>query len=113
LLASGFEVIDKSDGNTPFVGVDGELSYTGQNDGNSLEDGTFSFTPVSGYSNYLIAFKSGEGQLDPGWAIFSLPGDVFSGAWAIDPQKASGLSHINLYVKKSSDSEAPRRGSQG
>lgn len=58
--------------------------------------GTFSFS-APGYTNFVIAFKSGQGQLDPDWAAFTLPNGVTSGSWAIGGQQA--LSHVNLYAQ--------------
>ncbi|MCG6864319.1 MAG: VPLPA-CTERM sorting domain-containing protein [Thiogranum sp.] len=59
--------------------------------------GTFSFVAPAGYTNFVIAFKSGEGQLDPDWAAFSLPNGVTSGEWAISGNQE--LSHANLYAQ--------------
>ncbi len=56
--------------------------------------GTFSFS-APGYTNFVIAFKSGAGQLNPDWAAFTLPNGVTSGWWAISGTQA--LSHVNLY----------------
>jgi len=59
---------------------------------------TFSFS-APGYTDFVIAFKSGEGQLDPDWAAFLLPAGVTSGNWAISGQQE--LSHVNLYGRLS------------
>jgi len=46
--------------------------------------------------NLVLAFKSGQGQLDPDWAAFSLTQDALTGSWIIASGN-QGLSHINLY----------------
>jgi hypothetical protein len=48
------------------------------------------------YSRIIIAFKSGEGQLNPDWAAFELRGGVTEGDWAITSGNQS-LSHVSLY----------------
>ncbi len=58
--------------------------------------GTFSFT-APGYTDFVIAFKSGQGVLDPDWAAFTLPNNVTSGSWTISGSQQ--LSHVNLYGK--------------
>lgn len=60
--------------------------------------GTFSFS-APGYTDFVIALKSGNGILDPDWAAFSLPTGVTSGSWAISGSQQ--LSHVNLYGKVS------------
>jgi len=59
--------------------------------------GTFSFAAPSGYTSFVIAFKSGNGQLDPDWAAFTLPSGQTSGSWTISG--AQQLSHVNLYAR--------------
>ncbi len=59
--------------------------------------GTFTI-PLSawqGFGELLIGFKSGEGQLDPDWAVFRLTPLVFSGLWEIFGNQS--LSHFNVY----------------
>ena len=90
----GYVTIDKSDNTTLYVGVDGELTISGTGG----LSGSFSFTPVAGYSNYVLALKSGEGQIDPDWAAFLLPAGVTSGDWAITAGSQT-LSHANLYAQ--------------
>jgi hypothetical protein len=50
------------------------------------------------WTNVILAFKSGNGQLDPDWAAFLVPDGVTSGDWAISGRQA--LSHVNLYAQK-------------
>jgi len=90
---AGYAIIDKTDDSNAYVGVNGELVITQAADGLS---GTFTITPVAGFFDYLIAFKSGEGQLDPDFAIFALNG-ALSGTWTISGQQ--GLSHATLYAR--------------
>lgn len=47
------------------------------------------------WSELLIGFKSGEGQLDPDWAVFRLSPVVASLDWTIDGSQS--LSHATLY----------------
>ena len=64
--------------------------------------GTFSFDVSEieddfGIGNnwtFFLGLKSGEGQLDPDWAVFKLDDDVSAGNWTTSSQ---GLSHVNLY----------------
>jgi hypothetical protein len=58
--------------------------------------GTFGFAPPSGYTEFIVLFKSGDAQLDPDWAAFGIPNGYTGGDWAISSQ---GLSHVNLYGK--------------
>ena len=68
--------------------------------------GLWSILVPQGYAlvDAYLALKSGEGNGDPDWALFSLPDGILSGSWAIDdPTCARGcngeqsLSHISLY----------------
>lgn len=88
----GFVTIDKTDDGTS--GIDPDALTT--NPLNMGLSGTFSFTPTAGFTDFVIAFKSGEGQLDPDWAAFRLPDGVTSGSWTISGEQA--LSHANLYA---------------
>jgi len=87
---AGYTFIDKFESPDDNGGaLDDALTVTGL-DGTS---GTFSFT-APGYTSFIVALKSGEGQLNPHWAAFLLPAGVTSGSWTISSQ---GLSHVNLY----------------
>jgi hypothetical protein len=89
--ALGYTTLDKSDDNTT-GSLEGALVITG---GGGLS-GTFTISPAAAaFGPLVIAFKSGEGQLDPDWAAFLLPAGVLSGSWSISGQQA--LSHANLY----------------
>jgi hypothetical protein len=90
----GYVTIDKSDDGTSGIAPDA-LSSTGSL--TSGLSGDFSFTAPAGYTNFVIAFKSGQGQLDPDWAAFILPNGVTSGDWSISGNQA--LSHVNLYAQ--------------
>jgi hypothetical protein len=89
---AGYLTLDKSDDDLSIVRP-GSLTVTPPD--NSLS-GTFSFT-APGYTDFIIAFKTGEGQLDPDWAAFLLPAGVTSGEWSISGQNE--LSHALLYGK--------------
>ena len=92
---SDYVLIDKSDGD----GTDGLFpdSFDNPTSLTSGLSGSFTFTPPPGYTNFVIAFKSGEGQLDPDWAAFLLPNGVVTGTWAITGNQA--LSHANIYAQ--------------
>jgi hypothetical protein len=70
--------------------------------------GDFSFVAPAGYYNFVIAFKSGQGVLDPDWAAFILPAGVTSGNWSISGAQA--LSHVNLYGQVCPTSGCPDPG---
>lgn len=94
-LPAGYVLLDKSDDTNAYAGgVDGELAITGV----STLSGSFTITPPGGFFNFLLALKSGEGQLDPDWAVFSLPAGIIAGTWAILNGNQS-LSHANLYAQ--------------
>lgn len=59
--------------------------------------GTFNINALaySTYDRIAIGFKSGEGQLDPDWAVFELADNTFTGTWSISGQQQ--LSHALLY----------------
>jgi len=90
--AAGYVTLDKSDdlnsGELPqaltITAAVGDLS------------GTFAID-APGYTNFVLAFKSGQGQLDPDWAAFTLPSGVTTGSWSISGQQS--LSHANLYAQ--------------
>jgi hypothetical protein len=87
----GYVTLDKSDDNTTGA-LEGALTITGSGG----LSGTFTISPAAAaFGPLVIAFKSGEGQLDPDWAAFLLPAGVLSGSWSISGQQA--LSHANLY----------------
>jgi hypothetical protein len=98
--ALGYVTLDKSDDNAVYGGDVNELSGTPSL--TSGLSGTFSFfiptAPVGKiWTDFVIAFKTGQGNLDPDWAAFLLPNGVTSGSWSISGQQA--LSHANLYAK--------------
>jgi hypothetical protein len=89
--ALGYTTLDKSDDGTT-GSLEGALVITGSGG----LSGTFTISPAAAaFGPLVIAFKSGEGQLDPDWAAFLLPAGVLSGSWSISGQQA--LSHANLY----------------
>lgn len=89
--ALGYVTLDKSDDTTSGA-LPGALTFTPPTSGQS---GTFSIN-APGYSSFVLALKSGEGQLNPDWAAFLLPAGILSGAWAILNGNQE-LSHANLY----------------
>jgi hypothetical protein len=93
---AGFITLDKDpDDKVPGAGLfPNALTIVG--DGTT--SGTFSFVAPAGFINFVLAFKSGEGQIDPDWAAFLLPTDIVSGLWSILVGNQS-LSHANLYAQ--------------
>lgn len=80
--------VDKDDSNNV---LDFGFSYTGD----ETKSGTFTLTPEDGFK-YALALKSGQGQLDPDWAVFELALGTTGGQWKIASGNQS-LSHANLY----------------
>ncbi len=66
----------------------------------------FSFTAPPGLTSIVLAFKSGQGQLDPDWAaLLLLPAGILCGSWSISGQQS--LSHANLYGMRGSSIQVP------
>jgi hypothetical protein len=88
----GLVTLDKSDDGTDGL-LQGALSITGA----GSTSGTFTISPLAwaSYSQLVIAFKAGDGQLDPDWAAFLLLPNASFGTWSISGQQS--LSHANLY----------------
>lgn len=82
-----------------FIEKDGLDSTTGALTltGIGQTSGTFGIDPIwwTQFSELMIAFKSGEGQLDPDWTAFLLSPVVLTGDWTISGSQS--LSHANLY----------------
>lgn len=85
-------LLDKSDGASLVSGI--EIVVTGM----GTLAGTWSIAlPTSlALTNVYIAFKSGNGQIDPDWALFSITDGVLTGNWSIANGNQS-LSHVSLY----------------
>jgi hypothetical protein len=99
--ALGYTTLDKSDDNTTGA-LEGALSITGSGG----LGGTFTISPAAlAFGPLVIAFKSGEGQLDPDWAAFLLPAGVLTGTWSISGQQA--LSHASLYGGENPPTQTP------
>jgi hypothetical protein len=88
----GYVNIDKSDTTDKFVGLDGEITITG-----GPNSGHFTLSLPTGYKNFVLALKSGEGQKDPDWVAFLLAAGTTEGDWTISSQ---GFSHANLYAQQ-------------
>lgn len=88
----GWTTLDKSDDTTTGT-HDGWLTITGQ----GTTSGTFAINPLAWttYGSIALAFKSGEGVLDPDWAVFTLASGTLSGTWSLSGSQS--LSHSNLY----------------
>jgi len=88
----GWVTLDKSD-DTTTGNHDGWLTITGQ----GTTSGTFTIDPTAWttYGTILFALKSGEGQLDPDWAVFTLAFGTLTGNWSLSGNQS--LSHANLY----------------
>lgn len=59
--------------------------------------GSFAFTLLPGYTNYVLGFKSGGGPGNTNWAGFLLPNGTDDGNWSFTMKQA--LSHMNLYAQ--------------
>lgn len=81
-------LVDKDDSSNV---IDFGFSYTGD----ETKMGTFTLTPETGFK-YAIGLKSGQGQLDPDWAVIELALGTTGGSWKIASGNQS-LSHANLY----------------
>lgn len=90
--ALGYITLDKTDDNAMYGGTLNELSTTPLNAGLS---GTFTFTAPVGYHRFVLAFKTGQGALNPDWAAFLLPAGTLSGSWSISGAQEN--SHASLY----------------
>ena len=101
LVIATFLTVDKSDTVDTFVGVDGEITITG-----GPNSGHFTLALPAGYKNFVLALKSGSGQLDPDWAAFLLAPGTTEGDWTISSQ---GFSHAILYAQLSPDADTRRR----
>lgn len=94
-------LLDKSDGASIVAGV--VINVTGV----GALSGLWSILVPQGYAlvDAFLALKSGDGNGDPDWALFSLPNGTLAGSWAIDDPTCAGnacngqqtLSHANLY----------------
>jgi subtilase family serine protease len=103
-IASGWIFVDDSDASGG--AHNGWLTITGT----GALTGTFTINPLaySTYDNIAIGFKSGEGTLDPDWAIFLLNDNTLSGTWSISGQQA--LSHAILYGMGTPGRDVPEPG---
>jgi hypothetical protein len=75
--------------------LDSYLTITGM----GTTGGTFTINPIvwSLYGSVAFALKSGEGALDPDFAVFQLFPNAVTGTWSISGSQS--LSHAILYAK--------------
>ena len=85
---AGWMLVDQDNNNN-------EMDHLFSITGNGTLAGTFSFTGAVEGFKYALGLKSGNGQLDPDYAIFGLNGAT-SGSWSILNGNQT-LSHANLY----------------
>ena len=83
---AGYTLIDKYEPGAE----SGPLQITGL----GTTSGTWTISGVTGYTDLILALKSGEGQLDPDWAEFLIYNST-TGTWGITGQQS--LSHASLY----------------
>jgi hypothetical protein len=114
-LATGTGNINGNPMQDPFLKANSAWMFVDKDDNNNVNDfgfsytgdetkiGTFTLTPTSGFK-YALGLKSGQGQLDPDWAVIELPVGTIGGQWQIATGNQS-LSHANLY--KMAISEVP------
>jgi hypothetical protein len=106
-LASGTGNINGNPMQDPFLQANPGWTFVDKDDDNNLLDlgfsytghdkltGTFTLTPEAGFK-YALGLKSGQGKLDPDWAVIELPLGTGGGSWQIASGSQS-LSHANLY----------------
>jgi hypothetical protein len=63
---------------------------------NDLLSGTWSISVPVGFvlTNVHLLFQTGVAQLNPDWAVFSIPDGILSGSWTVERH---ALSHANVY----------------
>ena len=91
-IAPGYLTLDKSDDGLVYLGTLDELTVTGI----GTTSGMWSFVAPDGFSSFVLALKSGEGQLNPDWAASQLADGTTSGSWSVSGSQ--NLSHMNLYA---------------
>lgn len=94
----GYTTLDKSDDSD--TGIDGALIFTPPESGTQ---GTWSIdlSKLTGYTDFVVALKSGEGQNNPTYGAFTI-GSGTAGEWTITSSTGgtvNELSHANLYGK--------------
>jgi PEP-CTERM motif len=88
----GYTYIEKNEG--------GDSGWINSVSGLNGPSGTITFDASfwSNFSSVAIGLKSGEGQFDPDWVIFTITGSTDTTiGYSITPTQAGGLSHVNLY----------------
>lgn len=95
--ALGWATIDKTDGTGGTMNGALTVSNLNQSSGQFWIDGDV----WDEYLEVLFVMKSGQGQYDPDWAVFTLAKDTIYGLWQIKTPRnnANGLSHVNLYYR--------------
>lgn len=96
-LAGGWLTLDKTDG------AGGALNGALTVQGIDSSSGKFWIDAEvwEKYLDVLFVMKSGQGQYDPDWAVFTLAKNTVYGFWSIKTERnnAHGLSHVNLYYR--------------
>jgi hypothetical protein len=84
-------LLDKTDS----VGASGVVLTAPSGDSTNLF-GTWSISVPTGFvlSNVYLLFQTGVAQLNPDWAVFSIPNGILAGSWTVE---RNGLSHANVY----------------
>jgi len=92
-FGSDWVLLDKDQDGAPVGICESCLTITGVG-GTS---GVFTISPTvwTTYSALLLGFKTGEGVLDPDWAVFELGGGITGGTWSVSGNQ--GLSHADLW----------------
>jgi hypothetical protein len=95
--ADGWLTIDKTDGN----GGDMNGALTVSNLDSSSGRFWIDSDVWDSYLEVIFVMKSGTGQYNPDWAVFTLAADTVQGLWSIvtPGNNANGLSHVNLYYR--------------
>jgi hypothetical protein len=86
-------LIDKDQAGAPVGVCETCLTITGV--GSTSGTFTISSVPWTTYDTLLLGFKTGDGILDPDWAVFELTGGITGGTWSVSGDQ--GLSHASLW----------------
>lgn len=97
-VGSDYSFIEKSeDPSNPTAMYSLEYSDDGDGTGTWMFDGSL----WADYGTVALGFKFGGGNEPDNWFVYELVSGVSSGDWAYFANKGDGLSHVNLYGKRS------------
>jgi hypothetical protein len=102
---AGWETVDKTDGDGGTF--NGALTVDDLDDSSGkvwIDEDVWDM-----YLEIIFVMKSGVGQYNPDWAVFTLATETVYGLWQIKTpgNNANGLSHVNLYGRGKPSSPPP------